>query len=310
MGQTAPEVAKPVDPASPLRRIRRAVARAADRSVSLSATVDDLREEITDVEMLVEDGPQGWVVLGLRDATHAGLTGLFLVDPVLRSALVDMQTMDALSPPAEEERKVTPTDAALVVPFADMLLAQMHEVDFCDGRVALDGFDVTPIDDLRTAGLVMMQGMYLRWAIDLHVGGGEIAGKIIIAARLNGPDDPADTPVKDHWRSDFRASVSEAETELEAVLCTQRMSLRHIEAFEVGQLVPLAGVTVGSVSLVGTDGVPLAMARLGQVAGKRAVRIEHQELEMVDDMGLPPSAAQPEDLTTIAAPETADATSV
>ena len=71
---------------------------------------------------LIEDGPEGWVVLGLRTGDTAGLSGLFLLDPPLRSALIEMQTMGSLLPLAEPQRAVTRTDAVMSVPFAANLL--------------------------------------------------------------------------------------------------------------------------------------------------------------------------------------------
>ena len=43
--------------------------------------------------------------------------------------------------------------------------------------------DICPIDDLRTAGLVMVQGNYRIWRISIQMGGGEAQGEIMIAMR-------------------------------------------------------------------------------------------------------------------------------
>ena len=66
------------------------------------------------------------------------------------------------------------------------------------------------------------------------------------------------------------------------------LPISKIEAFEVGQVLQLAGTTVGSVMLTGPGGEKVATARLGQVAGKRAVRIEVAQVDMQDD---PPKLA-------------------
>ncbi|WP_375282195.1 FliM/FliN family flagellar motor switch protein [Pseudooctadecabacter sp.] len=286
MGLEAPPAVAVADPASPLRLMRRALSRAADRALSLSATVQDIAEDRCEVEAMIEDGPDGWVVLGLRDGATAGLSGLMLIDPVVRQALVDMQTTGMLLPVAADQRRVTRTDAALMVPFADTLLAQMAEVGFGAGRVDPAEYDVAPIDDLRTAGLVMVQGSYLRWRVALHLGGDDIAGEIIFTMRLPKVEIDGSGEGQEGWRRALHASVSEAEAELDAVLCHMRMPIEQIEAFEVGQVVPMAGTTVGSVMLTGPDGGVLAMARLGQTAGKRAVRLEQPTLAMEDDMGV------------------------
>ena len=61
------------------------------------------------------------------------------------------------------------------------------------------------------------------------------------------------------------------------------LPISKIEEFEVGQVLELAGTTVGSVTLVGADGKPVATARLGQVAGKRAVRVEPEQVQLQED---------------------------
>ncbi|WP_296417422.1 FliM/FliN family flagellar motor C-terminal domain-containing protein [Pseudooctadecabacter sp.] len=288
MGLEAPPAAAVADPASPLRLMRRAVSRAADQALSLSATVHDIVEDRCEVEEMIEDGPDGWVVLGLRDGSNAGLTGLMLIDPVVRQALVDMQTMGRLMPVMAEQRRVTRTDAALMLPLAEDMLRQLAEVGFGAGRVDMVDLDVAPIDDLRTAGLVMVQGSYLRWRVAVHIGSEAVAGDIILALRLPKIEGDGTGEGQDGWHRALRASVCEAEADLDAVLCRMRMPMDRIEAFEVGQVLPMAGTTVGSVTLTGPDGSAVAVARLGQMAGKRAVRLQQPTLTMDDDMGIRP----------------------
>ena len=67
-----------------------------------------------------------------------------------------------------------------------------------------------------------------------------------------------------------------------------RLPLKRVEGFAVGDVLPLPGVTVGSLRLEGPDDAPVAPARLGQVMGLRAVRLELarpselREVELVD----------------------------
>jgi hypothetical protein len=64
-----------------------------------------------------------------------------------------------------------------------------------------------------------------------------------------------------------------AQTQVEAILHRLRLPLAAAEGRAPGQVVPLPGVTVASVRLA-SAGLDLGPARLGQVAGMRAVRIE------------------------------------
>ncbi|MCF2870297.1 FliM/FliN family flagellar motor switch protein [Octadecabacter sp. G9-8] len=277
---------------TPMRQMRRALGRAADKAVGLSASVLGIAEENLEAEALIESGPEDWVVIGLRDGSNPGLTGLFLINPALRSALVEMQTMGNLLAASEDERKVTRTDAVLAVPFASQLLRELADVGFGAGVLDPAAYDMGPMDDLRTAGLVMTPGLYRSWRISVQLGGSERQGEMLIAMR---PD--VTTPIAAHdtapeWSMALRGAVEEAPADLEAVLARMVLPMSKIEEFEVGQVLQLAGTTVGSVSLVGPGGQKVAMARLGQVAGKRAVRVEVETIELQDDT--PRAAPLPE----------------
>lgn len=287
-------------PATPMRQMRRALGRAADKAVGLSASVLGIAEEDLDAEGLIEAGPEGWVVLGLRDGTSAGLSGVFLLDPLLRSALVEMQTMGCLLPPAEDQRGVTRVDGVMSVPFASQLLAELADVGFCAGDLEPAAYDIGPIDDLRTAGLVMLQGQYRCWRISIQMGGGEAQGEMMIGMRPKVSMSAA--PVKDTsgWSDALRNAVQDAPAELDAVLTRMTLPIHKIEAFEVGLVLNLAGTTVGSVTLTGPGGEVVTTARLGQVAGKRAVRLQHTRVELQDD---PPNKAAPAATAAVVAPD-------
>lgn len=279
----APPEAQDAQPATPMRQMRRALGRAADKAAGLSVSVLGISEEDMDAESLIEGGPEGWVVLGLRDGSSAGLTGLFLLDQPLRSALVEMQTMGSLLPPSDDQRRVTRVDAVMTLPFASQVLAELAEVGFGAADLEPAAYDIGPIDDLRTAGLVVVQGNYRIWRITIQMGGGETQGEMLIAMRPK--VSVVTAPVKDTsgWSVALRDAVQEAPAELDAILTRMTMPIHKLEEFEVGQVLNLAGTTVGSVTLTGPGGIIITTARLGQVAGKRAVRVQHSRVELQDD---------------------------
>ena len=278
----APNAQEAVAPATPMRQMRRALGRAADSALGLSASVIGLAEDDLDAEAMIDSGPDDWIVLGLRDGDHPGLTGLFLIEPLLRSAVMEMLTMGNLLPLVETHRPVTRTDAVMAMPFADQLLKELSEVGFGGDGLDPAGYDMGPIDDLRTAGLVMAQGTYRCWRITVQLGGGDNQGEMMIALR------PAvDAPAKDtasgaEWGARLRGALEDAPTELDAIIARLTLPIAKIEGFEVGDVLHLAGTTVGSVTLHSAGGVAVATARLGQVAGKRAVRIEVDTIELED----------------------------
>lgn len=287
----APDADAATGPPTPMRQMRRALGRAADKAVGLSSSVLGIAEEDLDAETVIETGPTDWVVLGLRDGSQAGLTGLFLVDLPLRSALVDMQTMGNLLPPSDTQRAVTRTDAVMVMPFADQLLKELADVGFAQDGLDLAGYDIGHIGDMRTAGLVMVQGQYRCWRITVQLGGGDHQGEIMIALRPRVAVSETAKPQGADWSAQLRDALSDAPAELVAVLTRMKMPINQIEDFKVGQILHLAGTTVGSVTLRGPSGEAVATARLGQVAGKRAVRVEAETVHLWD---APPRMAAPE----------------
>lgn len=267
---------------SPIRIMRRAMARAADKAVGMSASVLGMSDEEASAEELIENAPDDWVVLGLRDGSEAGLTGLFLIDPPLRSALVEMQTMGALLAAPAVQRSVTGTDAALSLPFATKLLSELEEAGFDVGDVAAGQYDIGPIEDIRTAGLVLCQGRFRYWRVSLQMGGADLQGELMIATRCALATEDTPTEGANEWSSTFQKTVEGVTAEMDAVLAQVKMPISEVEALAVGQILRLAGTTVGSVTLSSPDGKAIAKARLGQVAGKRAVRIETPNVELQD----------------------------
>lgn len=210
-------------PATPMRQMRRAWGRAVDTAVGLSSSVLGIAQDDLDAEALIETAPEGWVILGLRGGNQAGLTGLVLIDPVLRSALTEMQTIGNLLPAPEEQRKVTRTDAAMTIPFVQTLFDELADVGFGGPNLELTGYDFCPMPDLRTVGLVMVPGGYRSWRITMDYGGGDSQGEVMIAVR------PTVAAVSDQggrdgdWSSALRGALEEAPAELDAVLCQMPM---------------------------------------------------------------------------------------
>nr|WP_245218473.1 FliM/FliN family flagellar motor switch protein [Rubellimicrobium aerolatum] len=87
--------------------------------------------------------------------------------------------------------------------------------------------------------------------------------------------------------------VLAAQVALDAVLHRLSLPLAEAEALHVGQLLPLPGVTVASVRLEGSGGVDLGSARLGQVAGMRAIRIEQPPPPALDQLPIPAESLPP-----------------
>jgi len=254
------------------REMQRALLRAADRSVSLCVTVTDLSRAQQPSDQLIAGLPGGWLVLGLCEAGQAGLAGLVLLDPALRSAVIEVQTLGIVSERAEQDRPVTATDAALAAPFIAVLLEGMTNAPtpLCPA-----GLSARHLPDLRAAGLMLREGVHDLWRIDLHLGGTEREGKLCLVFAPPPVADPV-PPESDSagQGGQLRAAIADSPAQIDAVLGQLRLSLAQIEAFDVGQVIALPGISLASVTLTGPGDTALATARLGQMSGLRAVRLE------------------------------------
>lgn len=217
--------------------------------------------------------------------TSRGLAGIAIVDTVLRTALVEMQTTGTVATSRIEPRAPTAVDAALVRHVLDDWLAA-----FSDAQ----GEEVPPsigraYPDLRHALLKLEEGDYRETRLVLDLGGGKRTGvlrllKLVAEARKAPADDDA-----------MKTTVMPAEASMQAVLCRLRIPLGKMMDLSPGVLLPLDGISLRRITLEAPLGRRVADAHLGQSGGKRAVRILSADLpdeaEVIDAPA--PRAAPP-----------------
>lgn len=274
---------------TPARALRTAFSRSAAESVNLAVTVLGVGVDPLSLDDLLtrmgDDRGYLWITAAGRPL------GFIAADADTRAALIEVQTMGRVSPtPAAKDRPVTQTDALFMEPLFARFLSDLaaaclgSPLEGWTNGVALGGL----MDGARAAGLMLDDVPYRLVRMTLDFGVAERQGDIMLALPLSRvpPARAAPPVVKDQWSRQFRASVMEAPTQLNAVLHRYKLPLRSVEAFVVGQVLPLPGVSVGSVKLIGADGLVAGRARLGQVSGLRAVRIEAETPAVMKDGGL------------------------
>jgi flagellar motor switch protein FliM len=210
-----------------------------------------------------------------------------------------MQTMGRLSAQPAPARRATMTDKIMCDAFLAAFLAGLP---VAVAGTSYDGWvsDVGLADlwaDRRAAGLHLPDLPYrvLRMTIDLT--GTDRQGALVLALPLvSAPvaqTAPAKTPEPADWPQNFGAVVQTAPACLIARLHQFSLPLAQIQGWQVGQVLPLPGCTVNSVRLIALDGRQVGQAKLGQLAGKRAIRIEAElglamaELGVIGDAGNP-----------------------
>lgn len=260
---------------TPTRVLRLAMARAAEASVGLSLSVLSVTEEITSLDTVLEGLTPEMMLLALGRGGR--LQGLAALDLQLRTATVEMQTVGKLRKEAAAERRITAADAALCAPLITAFLA---DLDGTAMDTALEGWVSgaqagSRIENARAAGMMLEDRdlRLVRLSLELSSDGRQAELRVALPA-VAGVVDPKPKDKPKEFSDALRSSVMEAPCKVHAVLHRFRMTLQDVEGFDVGQVVSLPGVTVGSVRLEGPNGKCVGHARLGQVTGLRAVRIE------------------------------------
>ena len=280
----AHQPATPEVPITASRAVRLAMTRAAQNAVGLKLSVLSVGEDTLSLDELVEVLDDDLLMMTLMRRGQVG--GLVACDYHFTAATSEIQTLGRLRAAVPEARRITGTDMALAEPVLEQALRELEETT---PRTALDGWaDGFAIGDripeVRRVPFDLSDVIYrlIRVSLDLGVEGREGILLLALPLQVQAIRRPAET--RPDWDKDFKAAVLKAPARLDAVLHKFQMPLSRATTLEVGQVVPLPGCTVGSVRLVAPDGKVVGRARLGQMAGQLAVRLQDADDTPLSEM--------------------------
>ena len=283
-GQQADTVAEA--PLTSSRAMRLALAKSANDTVGLALTVTEIAEEEITLDVLLENLPEKLLLIELiRDGA---MVGVMAVDMQFRAAVLEMQTMGELIKAVAEERAPTGTDKTMCEPVLERFLSALPAaIKLADIGGWVDDIILgNKVDSSRAAGLVLKDVDYrfLRIGVDLDVA--DRRGELLIALPVGQQVEIEEAPPVEvvGWDSQFQENVAVAPTELSALLHRFDLPISQAQALQVDQVLPLSGCTVNSIQLMSSDGQLVAQAKLGQLGGKRAVRIEAAPLPQMQDL--------------------------
>ncbi len=278
---------------TPERVLELGVTRAA-QSLGLSVSVSSIEIEELPLDDLLPRIKTGLMLVGL--VTDHRVRGIAGIDLQARAAVIEAQTLGSVRTVCSPEREITGTDIALVLPLLQQALA---EIDAAAGDSAIDGWTegFTPggrLPDARAVGMALPSTDYRIVKLTLDLAGPDRQGTLVLALPMAEADTPAvarEAEERANWATAFRKTVTQAEAELNAVLYRTRLPVAVVEKFKPGHVIQLSGVTVSSVRIEGSDGRVVARARLGQLSGLRAVRIEEEaQRELAEVPALRPAS--------------------
>jgi flagellar motor switch protein FliM len=266
-----------------------ALRRAAQDMLSLRVDVSACRLRRMSVAELL-DLPGARSLIGILDGPHEAM-GVIVLSPEVLSGLVEVQTLGRVSANPPLARKPTRTDAAMVAGFFDAALAEMemglrgaHELG------AVGGFRYASfLDDPRPLGLMLEDAQWQVVEAEMSLAGGVKAGRILLAlpARARGGDGPLEDPREAAFSAALMAQVGHAECRLDAILLRLSVDLTQLMTLGVEDVLALPGASLDLVQLETPDGRRMAVGRLGQARGMRAMRLRHIENDPENDAAAP-----------------------
>lgn len=212
------------------------------------------------------DGPAGY--------------GLALVEPEVTVALTEQQTLGRVGRRPVARRAPTLTDASMMAEPLDQIF-RMHE-----GMAAelpsprpVSGFRyATRIVEAREFVLHLDDSVHDHWTIEMTLGeGGARTGVLHLVLPREAPVEEGCKDVagaKETWSRKMEARVLWSEFAVTAELGRLTLPAASIRKLKAGDTLTLPRSTIGAVRLVGPNGSKVFAGRLGQSAGRKAVRIE------------------------------------
>ncbi|KPQ08141.1 MAG: flagellar motor switch protein FliM [Rhodobacteraceae bacterium HLUCCA12] len=274
-------------------RVADLVARArvcASRGVTLNELVDLPEAEGFTALLIAEGAPPGLVIL----------------DPVVFSSVIEAMTVGRLMAIEPAMRRATVTDAALVAELVDATLAELDANADPEEPFAA-GYRLGPLaDDLRLLDVMLEDVAFALTSLDVDLldDGVTRHGRVTIALPepavstppFEGFDLPFQTePAPDtHWEQALEASVMAAPAQMFAVLGRVTMPLSRALELDAGSCLTLPLSQLEEVALETLDNQPMALGRLGQYRGMRALRLTSLLAGAEGDSAPGPAAEPPE----------------
>ncbi len=275
----------------------------AEEHLGIALNVGRLEARMTPLDVALSDIPE--TTLMIRIERDSGLLGLALVDQVVLTAILEVQTSGTVRRSEIAERIPTATDAMIFGDLLEPLMAATDtELEIFKGFDEYFGYRPTGhVPDTRAALMSLAEGVYRRTDITLDFEEGRRVGTVSLlyplmeTARPKKPDDKS-------LGEELTEAIMDAAVSIEAVLYTAQRSLGDISRFEVGDVVTVPLSALSDIRLKANDGALLGRARLGQLNGQRAIRIQAGALDEEEAARFDPASAAPK-AAALPEPETA-----
>lgn len=244
----------------------RVLRQAADAALGLALDVTSEKVDARSSAQAIAALPQGGLLVRL--AMTDGATALLALDAALTASVLEQVTLGRVLSGNAPQRRPTATDLAMAQPLLDSFLSGLAEgvpplSEVADAR--LSGLLPGPVD----AELVLPAGAVTQLVLEIALAEGARRGMLCLVApaRTEGSARPG-------WSRLLESAVLPARTELQAELCRLPMKVSALARLAPGDVLEVPTAALASVALRATGGRRMALARLGQIGGLRALCLD------------------------------------
>lgn len=278
------------------RAFRLAFARAMRDEMQLSVEVDAVDLQTNALGDVLESLPEKGLIMVLDGPE--GVLGLMVLSNAALSALIEVQTMGAIQIEPGPMRRPTRTDAAIVTAVMDRILSEMDQLlaDEAD-LVWAGGYRFASfLEDARPLGLLLDDTAYRRIHATVRLGGRR-DGQVVLALQARegaglslAHHEAEDGKKRAHFSRELAGLVVETQVGMEAVIGRITLSIADIMDLRVGQALAMPQAGIDRISLESVDGRRVALGKLGQNRGLRALRLTEVSTGAA---GLSPNGSKP-----------------
>ena len=271
---------------SAARAWRVSFGRAAMETLGLHLEVSEVRDTQRKLGELTEIVPERALVALLEGPE--GLTGILALSNGLISAMIEMQTMRSVSKSEPPVRRPTRTDAMMSTEMINAALSDLGAelVHSQDVRWSAGFVYASFVEEAGTLDLMLEDVAYRLLECTLQIGTTKRTGRVLLALPAEGrgprprPRRDASEPdirAAEAWTADVCETVMHVEAPIEGVVGRIRMPLNKILSLGLDDVLPIENGGVDNVSLEAAGGTRIALCRLGQNRGMRALRLRNIE---------------------------------
>lgn len=271
---------------------RLALARSARDAIGLELDFTRMSIRRYSLADILELAPER-ALIALLDGPRGAL-GVLMFAPEVTATLIEMQTLGRLTSTPPTPRKPTRIDAAMVAGLIDRALLGLDEALAEEADLSwAGGFRYSSfLDEVRPLGLMLEDEPYRVLSAEVSMGGGKRAGQVLLVLPAQGRGErPATLSAgQDGEAPQFTAALSaqvmQADCRLDGVIGRITLPLKQIMGLLPGDVLPLGQASVDAVALETMEGRKVALGRLGQNRGMRALKLS-------ESPDLAPTAAPP-----------------